>query len=434
MNLGRMPVGELIERCFVLVALVLLTDVRMDMTAVAQEVRAVNPLKQMVFAGIYAVVFLLLAFRMKWVVRVIWRDTVTWILVGFAVISVFWSVEPDVTARRLVALLGTTVFGVYLASRFTLREQLSLVAVALIVAALLSVAFVLAMPQLGLQHDATGDLWRGIYMNKNALGRMMAMSAVVMFLLLQGHWFRLLPWLGMFLSLGLLWLTRSKTSLVGMLAMMCLVPVYRLLRRNWSIAVTLILIAMVPGILVAAWAFNNQPLVMGWLGKDTTLTGRTDIWSSAIVMIRERPWLGYGFAGFWRGLDGASSYVCNVVGWEPPHGHNGVLDLWLDLGAVGVVLFGMSYAVAFFRALGRLRHTDRVEGLWPVVFMTFLIFLNLTESTFLRINHLFWCLYVSCLLSKPTKLPRRVVSGDLAPAQVSPLPLASLETARGETA
>ena len=132
MNLGRMSVGEVIERCFVLLALLLLTDVRMDMTAVAQEVRAVNPLKQMVFAGIYATVFLMLAFRMKRVARVVWGDSLTWMLVGFAGISIFWSVEPEVTLRRLVALLGTTMVGVYLASRFTLRDQVSLVAMLII--------------------------------------------------------------------------------------------------------------------------------------------------------------------------------------------------------------------------------------------------------------------------------------------------------------
>jgi exopolysaccharide production protein ExoQ len=433
-NLGQMSVGEVIERCFVLVALVLLTDVRMDMTAVAQEVRAVNPLKQEVFASIYAAVFLMLAFRLKRTVRILWRDSWTWVLVGFAVVSVLWSVEPEVTVRRLIALLGTTMFGVYLASRFTLHDQLSLVAAALLVAAVLSVAFVAAVPHLGLQHDASGDLWRGIYMNKNALGRMMAMSVVVMFLLVQAHWLRPLPWLGMFLSLGLLWLTKSKTSLVGMLAIMSLVPVYRMLRRNWTTGVLLVLLAMIPGTVAVAWAVNNQQIVMGWLGKDTTLTGRTDIWSAAVVMIRERPWLGYGFAGFWRGLDGASAYVCNVVGWEPPHGHNGILDLWLDLGVVGVILFGVSYTVAFVRALGRLRGTDRIEGLWPVVFLTFLILLNLTESTFLRINHLFWCLYVSCLLSRPSKVTRTTSSTEPPVVQIASMPVASLETAKGEPA
>ncbi len=433
MNLGRMSVGEVIERCFALLALLLLTDVRMDMTAVAQEVRAVNPLKQLIFAGIYGVVFLILAFRMKRVARVVWSDSLTWMLVGFAGISLFWSVEPEVTLRRLVALLGTTMFGVYLASRFTFRDQVSLVAIALIVAAVASVAFAAMMPQLGFQHDASGDLLRGIYMNKNALGRMMALSVVVMFLLLQGRWLRLLPWLGMILSLGLLVLTRSKTSLVGMLAVMSLVPLYRTLRRDWTIAMTLCLLSLIPLAVAAVWAMDNQQIVMRWLGKDTTLTGRTDIWSAAVVMIRERPWLGYGFAGFWRGLDGASAYVCNFVGWEPPHGHNGFLDIWLDLGVAGLALFAVSYIVAFARALGRLRGTDRLEGLWPVVFLTFLILFNLTESTFLRINHLFWALYVSCLLSRPAKLPRRPVAKELAAARASKTPVALLDTAAGET-
>jgi O-antigen ligase len=64
------------------------------------------------------------------------------------------------------------------------------------------------------------------------------------------------------------------------------------------------------------------------------------IWAGLLPSIMKRPLLGYGFMGFWQGLRGESAYVGLLMNW-PGMGYaeNGVIELWLELGALGVVLY-----------------------------------------------------------------------------------------------
>ncbi|WP_049558612.1 O-antigen ligase family protein, partial [Limnoraphis robusta] len=75
--------------------------------------------------------------------------------------------------------------------------------------------------------------------------------------------------------------------------------------------------------------------LLGLIGKDPSLTGRTDLWAWAREMIDKRPWLGYGYTAFWQGLDGGSAYIIRAARWPVPYSHNGILDLWLDIGLLG---------------------------------------------------------------------------------------------------
>lgn len=119
---------------------------------------------------------------------------------------------------------------------------------------------------------------------------------------------------------------------------------------------------------------------------------------AVLEKIGERPWLSYGYGGFWLGLNGESADVWNAVKWQPPHSHNGFLDLWLDLGLLGLSIFAFSFMAACWRSVAWLRQNHTSEGLWPLAYLTFLLLANITESSLLRQNFL-WILYVSITLS-----------------------------------
>ena len=75
-------------------------------------------------------------------------------------------------------------------------------------------------------------------------------------------------------------------------------------------ATVLVPLLITGGLLVAAglvWLWAHADVVTADVGKDATLTGRTDLWNVAITMIARRPWLGYGYGGFWRGWTGESA-------------------------------------------------------------------------------------------------------------------------------
>lgn len=101
---------------------------------------------------------------MRWrqFINVLTRDKLLLLLVVVALCSLFWSVSPEVTLRRSVALVGTTAIGAYLATRYTVGGQLRLLAWALGIAALLSLVFGLLLPSYEISSDPlfhTRTLW-----------------------------------------------------------------------------------------------------------------------------------------------------------------------------------------------------------------------------------------------------------------------------------
>ncbi|MDY6902377.1 MAG: O-antigen ligase family protein, partial [Cyanobacteriota bacterium] len=136
------------------------------------------------------------------------------------------------------------------------------------------------------------------------------------------------------------------------------------------------------------------------LGRDLTLTGRTDIWSAMFDLIWERPWFGYGFNAVWRDWNSEiTAYLWRTLAWECPYGHNGFMDLFIELGLVGLLVFTLSFITTFFKGIMWLRITKCIEGTWPLMYLTFLVMYNISESTLVETNSIFWIVYVSTVFS-----------------------------------
>lgn len=354
---------------------------------------------QLFFYGIYALTLLLIFFRWKNFFYAIAKSKLLLVIAGVALASVLWSDAPALTLRRGAATLGTTLFGMYLATRYSLKEQLHLMAWACGIAAVSSLFFTLAFPAYGIS-AALGGAWRGVFLHKNPFGIVMATSTLVFLLIaMNSYKYRYLMWAGCGLSISLLVLSTAKTSLVLLLTILVLLPLYRALRWNFSWMMLFFIAAVIVfGCLAILLVSNLETIVVG-LGKDMTLTGRTEIWAAVLDMIRERPWLGYGYSGFWLGYEGASAYVWRVTGWPVPYAHNGFLDLWLDLGLLGVLLYLLSFVTSCFRAINLIRWTKTSSGFWPIILLTFSFLSNLSESTILKPNNIYWALYVAVTLS-----------------------------------
>ena len=407
MKAANIQVFRLLERAFLLAALLVSTGLDLSLQASGADANLGegNMFQRAINLVIYAVVFSLLALRPKQVASVVSRDSLLWMLLLLACVSVVWSALPAMTLRRSGALVGTMGVGVYLATRFTIGEQIRLLAEVLVLAAVINLAVIVFWPARGVygtEVNAHGTYFRGLYVNKNVLGRLMALGALAAVFAFCDGGKRWLWGLGFVLCLGMLALTHSGTAIVVLGVTLATLPVLALLRWNYSVALSLIVSALAPGALAMAWFWANADTVFGVLGKDTTFTGRSDIWAAVTDMIWKRPWLGYGLNGFWRGWEGPSAYVCQIAGWEVPHAHDGFLDLLLALGVWGLALFVIGFTVAFFRALAAMVHAARIsEGLWPVVYLLFTLIYNVTESTILRPNSIFWMLFVAAILSRP---------------------------------
>ncbi len=374
-----------------------------------------DPYSPKFFTGIYTITFLLIAKHQKNFVRVAQKNIWIWLFLGIVIASTLWTFAPDITPRRSGLLLGTSVFAVYMAMRFTLREQLQLLAVALGLVIALSFMFAIGLPKYGLMTVQEGGIhagaWRGIMTHKNILGRLMVLSSMVFLFVamsnpIRNFRYRWIPWAGYILSIALIVLSTSKSSLVVFLSLTAILPLYRSWRRNYNqlIPLTIALILTVGSI--STLLIDNLPVVADALGKDLTLTGRTDIWSAMFDLIWERPWLGYGFNAVWRDWDSEiTAYLWRTLAWECPYGHNGFMDLFAELGIAGLSVFLLSFITTYFRGVMWLRITKCIEGTWPLMYLTFLVMYNISESTLVETNSIFWIIYVSTVFSLAIEYP-----------------------------
>jgi exopolysaccharide production protein ExoQ len=190
-------------------------------------------------------------------------------------------------------------------------------------------------------------------------------------------------------------LSRSTTSIVNLILIVSLLLVYRTFRWRYEILIPSALAAIFIGFISFVLVTNNTEFFLTSIGKDATLTGRTNLWSLVWDMIQQKPWLGYGIKGFWHGLDGPSQYV--QLGLRQTtkivYAHNGFLDLWLAVGIIGIIIFVWGLIMSILKALNWIRLSNSIESLWPLIGLTYILLANATESPILLFNNILWVLY-----------------------------------------
>ncbi|MEH1921465.1 O-antigen ligase family protein [Nostoc sp.] len=364
---------------------------------------------RIIFSLIYAVTFLLLVLRWKKTLYILSKGLWFYPIFILAAVSIIWSAEPSTTLKNSFTLINSSLFGVYFASRYSLKQQFDLLAWVFGIIVILSFFFAIALPQYGIQSDA--GKWRGVFTHKNGLGARMVTSTIVFLILgYQSKRHGWLFWCGVSLSILLLILAGSTASLVNLVILIFAFFAFQVWRWSYSIMIpTLIIMATISQILYF-WLSNGADVVFTALGKDSTLTGRTDLWPLVMDMIWKRPWLGYGYGGFWQGWNGESAYIWLNAGWLAPHPHNGYLALCLDLGFLGLGVFLLGFWRTYLQALTWMRGSKTALDIWPLIHMTYIALASLTESALLESNSLNWILYVALSFSVRMTHETRIIN------------------------
>ena len=233
-----------------------------------------------VFLIAYVIVALLAALnwqKMILGIAAIWPIA---LVVALAWLSNFWSVAPEITSRRCIALTVTTPMGVYLFVRFDLTTLLRFLVSVSALLAVGCIAWVVFIPDCGLHSDAThSGAWRGIFFQKNTTGQVMVYGLAIV----------IAAWASGTIHRGL-----------GLLLIGGLVAV-RMVRGNAmkSALVTLVVLAVAwHGALIGAASYD---LILEALGRDASLIGCTEIWTYTLEYALKQPFTGYGYDAFWNG-------------------------------------------------------------------------------------------------------------------------------------
>jgi len=405
------PLLDLAEKIFAVVALLVFTEILnfASYNNVSEGIPGFGYYVESVFDKlvgylrilIYLITFLLLIARWKSVVRPAFRDPFLWILVGIVVISNMWSDFPEISQTEGQTLLKTTLLGLYLASRFSWKEQVQIIAWAVGLAAVISLLYTLALRGAGIESGTHAGAWRGPLTHKNPFARLMVISAlppVLVALDLHIRRYRYLVFAVSGLAVALIVLSTSKTALVICITLVVLLPLYSALRWSDGLAIPFFITLTLVGGSLATWVAGNWENLLIGLGRDPTLSGRTYIWEAVIDQIWKRPWLGYGYQAFWK-EKGEAEYVWRSIRFIVFQAHNGFLNIGVELGLVGLSLFVLSLLFTYIRAIKWARLGKTSADLWPITYVTFLIMYNYSENTNLEPTSFYWVLYVAVTLS-----------------------------------
>ncbi len=333
---------------------------------------------------VYLATILMTSINHKKVVYLITKRKFLWGLVAIILLSPLWSNVPDIASRRGIVFFGTILFALNIAARFTVREQLFLLAWTMGFAIVINIVFTLALPWAAIESGEHQGAWRGVYSQKNVFSRNMVFSSIVFVLAtLASKTHRRLFACGLGVSVLLILLSTSKGALVVFVTLLTLVQLFRSLRWNNSLLMPFLILGVLLTSTVILLFIGNTETIVKLLGRDITLTGRTGIWSVVTGKIAQNPWLGYGYRSFWLGMEGDSADVWYETFFMAPNSHNGFLDVAVELGLVGLSCFLLTFTKSCLRAIHWVRLNPTAEGLFPIMFLMFVLLNNLIESTIL---------------------------------------------------
>lgn len=260
-------------------------------------------------------------------------------------------------------------------------------------------------------------MWQGATMTKNTLGALCVVSGAFLIWALVRRWKSGSQTASKYetpadlMVLGLtLWLligAKSATSLaVLLLGLTLFLGVRRLQPPVRYLGVTLLGGAALTGLLFLVIGASPMALVASLLGRDPTLTGRTDdIWAPLFGLAMENPVLGVGYGGFWvtmpKVLD--PTFPINEA-------HNGYLDVFIQLGAVGILLL-VPIWVSFLKKAQQEFEYDRDWASFRIAMFIVVLLHNMTETSWLSDTMLMWNLFLCLAIVYPMRGTQESASG-----------------------
>ncbi|HLP23579.1 MAG TPA: O-antigen ligase family protein [Microbacteriaceae bacterium] len=382
-------------------------------------------------AGVLIAVAVWIAVRPEWKWRRIPKTLVAFLLLTTASLS--WSAYPEGSSIGATTQLMSGVAGLALGLTLSWAEWVRTLSVALrwILGLSLAfeawVAFVLQQPLLPNYLSADGPVpkafyWSrnlllhggpldGIVGNRNLLGFIALLAAIVFAVQLGMRTVRRgwgIAWLAF--AVVMLGLTRSATVLV-VAALVVLAALFALWMRSREpgrrTPVYAIGLLGAAGLAVGTVALRG--VLLSGLGRSEDLTGRFDIWATVSGMFAERPLAGWGWIGYWLPWVPPFGSLAKIDGVVYLQAHNAWLDIAMQLGILGLIVFGAFVAVTLWRswvlAVDRpLRDLNprpayQASALLPWLLMIALLGQSLTESRLLYEGN-FILLVMIAVLSK----------------------------------
>lgn len=373
------------------------TDVDVDSASSASN----GMLNQVVWLGSLLLAGPLILTRMRLAVAIMRSAWPLLLVMAWATATALWSPLPDVTIRRVAVLW--LMYGAALGIAVTEIPLWEFHRYAMLVTGIVMVADV--MGAIGIPSHAINNEGQlvGMHGHKNTAGQVAVMAAICWYFFAfryQWNLNRLCILAASAFFYLLILATGSKTgSALAFLVMGWCTLWAVMVRKGASVSAICwtglgLSVAGIGGILMISGVSATQ-VGMAVFG-DLTFTGRWQLWEVIWDQIRQHFWLGYGFGAFWD-IDGVDNSfgLARSVGWLGVVGqaHNGYLDLFLQIGLVGLGLAFLSLVWCIrlgHRLLMQTPHHpfDMPARAFGYAMILSIALYNLLESSYLRPHHL----------------------------------------------
>jgi O-antigen ligase len=384
-----------------------------------------SPLDAAIYGALIVAGLLVVNFRADRVRGYLHANGPILLFLGYCALSVLWCDSPFVALKRWIKGAGVLVMVLVIVTDAdpiaAMRRVLSRAAFVLLPA---SVFLILFFPQLGSSFDEWSHItyYCGVTTQKNELGLTCLVCGLGSLWSLIGAYEvrstvhgrqRMLAHGLMFVTA--IWLIKTCDSMTSMASLgisavvlgMTTVPIIRKRPRN----IHMLLGGAAIAALLASFA-DLSGAVLGLLGRDATLTGRTDIWK-AVLSFHTNPLIGTGYESFWLG--GRIDRVGTILGYKGiAEAHNGYLQIYLDLGWIGLGLLAAMIMSGYFRAVDELAW-NRDAGRIRLALIAAGMVASMTEAGFAAMT-LIWFAFLLANTHVPQLGLAQVARTDLRPS------------------
>ena len=380
----------------------------------AQALEEGNPLNLTISSAlILLAIGILVSRRFKWD-HFLARNVVLMALLSFALLSVLWSDFPFVALKRWFRDLGNyLVILVALSDRRPLEAVRTLLRRLFFLLIPLSVVLIKYYPGLGKSWDPWTGIaeYSGVTTGKNMLGALCLVSGLFFFWDTVTRWadrkerrtkrIILVNVVFIAMTLWLLNVSNSATSRVC-LVVGCLVIAAahsKPVKRRPALLTVLIPLGICGYLLLAVgFGVDVSAVVAEAVGRDPTLTDRTKIWAFVLGM-HTNPLVGAGYESFWLGPRLEYFWQYSGLG-HINEAHNGFLEVYLNLGIIGLSLLGW-FLIASYRTICRRLERFSSFGSLNLALWTTLLFYSATEASFR--SGLMWLTFLMGAIAVPER-------------------------------
>lgn len=352
---------------------------------------------QMILSLCFFLGFLILLRERKKAVEILKANWLLFLFLLYALISCAWSPAPFVSFKRWIQFLGIIFVGMAAISGVSgVKSVVGMFRT--FTAASLSLSFFFTLIKPSYPFMIVPGVWNGLYNHKNLLGAACVLALAIWLpavLNKSNKTERRNAIFMILLSFLLLFLSKSATSLIVSLLLLIVFSVVAL--RMPIVVKTLLIpipILVIYLLIVNLTPYSPMEFILSIVGRDTTFTGRTDLWAAVMDSIVEHPYFGVGYNGFWVGEFSEAAYFTASLTWERmTQAHNGYLDIINELGIVGFGIFLTLLGQSIFRGCRFLKR-NREYGLIFLLIIIVSILSNFMESSFCRLVTLMWLTFL----------------------------------------